>query len=87
MYVGCSEINIRVLVKHVQHVGFIRVFFSVWGTYYVLQYLGGQKKVLGCALVGGISTQADIMGVVFRASFQGSHKRSETCSSRISIKK
>ena len=40
MFVGCSEISISVIVKHVQHVGIIRVFclpgglnkfFSAWG--------------------------------------------------------
>ena len=41
MLVGCSEISISVIVKHVQHDGIIRAFmclgglikfFSAWGT-------------------------------------------------------
>ena len=40
MIIGCSEISISVIVKHVQHVGIIRAFvclgglnkfFSAWG--------------------------------------------------------
>ena len=41
MYVGCSEIGVSVLVKHLQHVGIIRVFclpgglkFSLRGNQY-----------------------------------------------------
>ena len=53
MYIGCSEISISVIVKHVRHEGLIK-FFRAWGS--------GQKKLLGCGLLGGISTQADTMG-------------------------
>ena len=30
MFVGCSEINLTVIVKHVQIIGIIRVFLSIW---------------------------------------------------------
>ena len=53
MYIGCSEISISVIVKHVRHERLIK-FFRAWGS--------GQKKLLGCGLLGGISTQADTMG-------------------------
>ena len=45
----CFEIDISVIVKHVQSIGIIRAFCLP----------GGQKKLLGCGLLGGISTQAD----------------------------
>ena len=46
MFVGCSEISISVIVKHVQDIGIISAF----------SVPGGQKKVLGCGLPEGIST-------------------------------
>ena len=57
MLVGCSEISISVIVKHVQHDGIIRAF----------SVPGGQKKSLGCGLLWGrgeISTQADTMSSI-----------------------
>ena len=30
MFVGCYEINLTVIVKHVQIIGIIRVFLSIW---------------------------------------------------------
>ena len=45
MFVACSEISISVIVKHVQHIGIIRVFCLPgvgWG---------GAKKLLGCGLL------------------------------------
>ena len=53
MVVGCSEINIGVIVKHVQQIGIIRAICVSWATYYVFQYLGEQKKLLSCGLLGG----------------------------------
>ena len=47
----CFEIDISVIVKHVQSIGIIRAFCLP----------GGQKKLLGCGLLGGISTQVDTM--------------------------
>ena len=49
LFKGCFEISISVIVKHVQSIGIIRAFCLP----------GGQKKLLGCGLLGGISTQAD----------------------------
>ena len=43
MFVGCSEISISVIVKHVQHIAVIRDFVC----------LEGKKKLLGCGLPGG----------------------------------
>ena len=33
MFVGCSEVSISVIVKHVQHVGIIKAFCFPRGTY------------------------------------------------------
>ena len=44
MFVGCFEISISVIVKHVQSIEIIRVFFVC---------LGGQEKLLGFGLLGG----------------------------------
>ena len=44
MFVGCFEISISVISKHVQSIGCIINIFSAWG---------GQKKLLGCGLPGG----------------------------------
>ena len=43
MFPGGSEIIISVIVKHVQHVGIIRVFCLPVVTYYNFQYLGDRK--------------------------------------------
>ena len=59
MFVGCSEISVSVIGKHVQLVGIFETFclpgdllsFSVPG--------GDRKRLLGCGLLVGISTQAD----------------------------
>ena len=61
MFIGCYEISIDVIVKHVQHVGIVWNFCQPWGNFYVFQCLGTQKKLLGLGLRGGISIQADIM--------------------------
>ena len=53
MVVGCSEINIGVIVKHVQQIGIIRAFCVPGTTHYVFQYLGEQKKLLSCGLLVG----------------------------------
>ena len=55
MFVSC----INIIVKHVQRIGIIRAFCLPGGTFYGFQCLGGQKKLLGCRLLGGISTQTD----------------------------
>ena len=41
MFVGCSEVSISVIIKHVQHIGIIRAFYLSGGTYKVFQYLNG----------------------------------------------
>ena len=63
MSVGCFEITVSVIVKHVQSIRIIRAVCLPGGTCYDFQCLGGQKKLLGCGLLGGISTQADFMEV------------------------
>ena len=47
------------MVKHVQHVGINQGFLSAWG---------GQKKLLGCGLLGGISAQTETVGGGFPLS-------------------
>ena len=63
MFVGCSEISISVIVKQAQHVGIIRAFICLGGliNLSVPGGEGGQKKLLGCSLLGGTITQADKM--------------------------
>ena len=55
MFVGCSEVSISVIIKHVQHIGIIRAFYLSGGTYKVFQYLNGgwQKQLLGYGFLGG----------------------------------
>ena len=55
MFVGCFEISTSVIVEHVQSIGIIRGFCLLGGNLIAW----GQKKLLGCGLLGGISTQAD----------------------------
>ena len=59
MFVGCSEISISVIVKHVQHVE--QGPFVCLGGLLSFSMTGVQKKLLGCGLLlgGGISTQDD----------------------------
>ena len=72
MIVGASEINVSVIVKHIQHIGVVRAFrlpginFSMPG--WRKGGWGGQKKLLGCVLLGGISAQADTVFIVFLLS-------------------
>ena len=53
MLVGCSEINISIIVKHVQHIGIAMAFLSAGGAYYISQSLGRQKNLLVCASLMG----------------------------------
>ena len=52
VFVGCSEISKSVTVKHMQLVGIDRAFCLPGWTCWVFQCLGGQKKLLGCGLLG-----------------------------------
>ena len=61
MFAGRPEISINVIVKHKQHVGIIWPSCLPRGTCSFFQCLGGEKKLLGCGLLGEISTQADTM--------------------------
>ena len=49
--VGCFEISINVIVKHVQSIQIIMAFCLPGGG--LVKYLGGQKKLLGCGLLRG----------------------------------
>ena len=65
MFVGCFEISLSVIVKHVQNIGIIRPFCLLRGTCEVFHFSawGGQKKLLGYGLLErGISTQGNTMG-------------------------
>ena len=53
MFVGCSEISISVIVKHVQHIGIIRAFCLPGETCQVFQCPGRQKNLLDCGLLVG----------------------------------
>ena len=56
MFVGCSEININVILNMLELSGLF-----VWLEGLSFSVHVGQKKILGCGLLGGISTQADTM--------------------------
>ena len=62
MFVGCFEVNISVIVKHFQGIGIIRTFCLPGRLVKIFSAWGGQKKMLGCGLLKGISTQADTRG-------------------------
>ena len=53
MFVGCSEINVNVIVKHKQYVGIIWPFCLPWGTCSFFSALGEGQKMLVCGLLGG----------------------------------
>ena len=54
MFVGCSEISISVIVKHLQH-GIIRGFFSVegWGDLLHFSVPGGTENIAGLWVARG----------------------------------
>ena len=56
---GYFEIGISVIVEHTQSIGIIRAFCLPVETCSDFKYLGGQKKLLGCGLLGEIITQGD----------------------------
>ena len=51
--ISCFEISVSVIVKHVESIGIIRVFFLPRESCSDFHCLGGQKKLLGCDLLGG----------------------------------
>ena len=59
MFVGCSEISLSVIVKHIQPIGINIPFCLPRWTCYVFYYLGDRKKLLGCSLLVGITTQTE----------------------------
>ena len=61
MFAGCSEISLNVIVKHVENNGIIRALCLFGGLVKFFQCLGGEKTLLDCNLLRGISTLADTM--------------------------
>ena len=63
MFVGCSEISISVIVKHVQHMGIDRAL-SPWGGLISFSVPGGALKNAGLWFARGcrVITQAYTMG-------------------------
>ena len=53
MLLGCSEISVSVVVKHVQHIKIISAFCLPGGDLLSFLVPGEQKKLLGCGLQGG----------------------------------
>ena len=53
MFIGCFEISINVIVKHVQSIGIIRGFVSSWGGLVKIFSAWSDKKLLGCDLYLG----------------------------------
>ena len=51
MFVGCSEIRINVIVKHVQHVGIIWTCSLPGAELLSFSVPWGQKELLGCGLL------------------------------------
>ena len=71
MLVGCFEIIIIIVVKHVQNIETIKTFCLSEGSSYVF-LPGGHKKLLACCLLSvGISTQAETMVLNFLFSQTG----------------
>ena len=72
MFVGCFEISVSVIVKHVQSIGIIRAFCLPGGIVKILSaWGGGQKKLLGSGLVGGeggVSTQANTIFLMLHST-------------------
>ena len=50
VFVGCSEISISVIAKHVQDVGIIRAFFYLGG---LVSMPGGTQKIVGLRFARG----------------------------------
>ena len=61
MFVGCSEISVKVTVKHVQHIGIIRCFCLLRRNLLSFSVPGGPKKLAGLWFTRGITTQVDTM--------------------------
>ena len=68
MFVGCSEINTNVIVKHEQHIGIIRAFFALGN---LLSFLvpRGLEKITGLWFAREISTQTGTMVYVYWLSY------------------
>ena len=60
VFVGYFQISVSGVVKHVQSIGVIRAFVCLRGLVKI-SVPRGKKKLMGCGLLGGISTQADTM--------------------------
>ena len=65
MCVGCFEISISVVVKHVQSIGIVRAFCLPGGLVKILS-ARGTEEIAGLCFArggggGGVSTQADTM--------------------------
>ena len=68
MFVGCYEISISIIIKQMQNVGIITAFCLFWGDFSSFAVPGGERKLLGSGLLGGISTQANTMHSYFTNS-------------------
>ena len=51
MFIGCYEISINVIVRHVEHIGIIRAFYQPVWTCQVFQFPVGQKNLLDFGLL------------------------------------
>ena len=55
MFVGCSEISVSVIVKHVQHIGIVRAFFLPGENLISFSVPEGTEKIAGLWLAKGES--------------------------------
>ena len=61
MFVDCSGIIISITVKHEQHIGIIKAFVYLGGVGVLISLgSGGQKKLMGCGLLGGSAPRLTI---------------------------
>ena len=63
MFAVSSEISLSVIVKHKQHIGIIRAFCLLGGTYKFFSAWGNRENCRkNCCLLRVISAQAGTMG-------------------------
>ena len=61
MFLGCSEISINVIAKHVQHVGIILAYSLPWADLLSFSAPEGTEKIAGLWFAMNISTRDDTM--------------------------
>ena len=78
MCVGCFEISIGVIVKHVESIRIIKAFVCLWGLGEIFSAWGDRKNCWLWFTRGGISTQAVAQGAVSFQPPSGHSKSTKT---------